>query len=91
MCAGLADIHAAGIVHLDFKPTNVLLSAEGDIRIAVWTQLQVAFDDGNGDGNGNGNENLGSIAAELRRHSGIHGAGGPSTCFDWQRLPTAWL
>lgn len=33
MCAGLAAIHARGILHRDLKPSNVMLDERGEVRI----------------------------------------------------------
>ncbi|MHA3021076.1 protein kinase domain-containing protein [Mycobacterium sp. BMJ-28] len=34
MCRGLAVAHAAGLVHRDIKPENVLISDDGEVKIA---------------------------------------------------------
>jgi hypothetical protein len=40
LLAGLAHLHAAGIVHRDVKPSNVLLAADGTARLADFGLLR---------------------------------------------------
>lgn len=34
LCLGLKEIHDAGFMHLDMKPANILITFEGDLKIA---------------------------------------------------------
>ena len=46
VAAGLAHIHGCGIVHLDVKPANLLISQEGVVKIG---DFGMAADQGQGE------------------------------------------
>ena len=48
VAAGLRHIHDKGVVHLDIKPANLLISAEGTVKIADFgmAAMQGTTDDG---------------------------------------------
>jgi tetratricopeptide (TPR) repeat protein/predicted Ser/Thr protein kinase len=49
---GLAAAHAAGVVHGDLKPENVLIGADADVRIADFGTARVLADPGGAAGGG---------------------------------------
>lgn len=41
ICAGLKQIHAAGIMHCDLKPDNILVASGGELKIADFGLTQI--------------------------------------------------
>jgi predicted Ser/Thr protein kinase len=42
LCAGLAAAHARGVVHRDFKPSNIMIDGHGEVRIMDFGLAAVA-------------------------------------------------
>ena len=67
VAAGLAFLHALGIVHRDIKPANILLTAQARAGRAGMGEGRLGTGGGRGEGEGAGRKKMGRVAGKMRK------------------------